>query len=67
MTINPFRILLAFILASSAVAEEPPGVKVIVGKPAPDFAVTVADGTELKLSDFRGKSHLLVVFGRAHW
>ena len=46
---------------------EPSVKKLPVGKPAPDFTVTVREGKELKLSDFRGKSHLVIVFGRAHW
>lgn len=67
MTTSPLPILLAFALATAAAAEEPAPAVVSVGEPAPDFSVTVADGTELKLSGFRGKSHLVVVFGRAHW
>jgi cytochrome oxidase Cu insertion factor (SCO1/SenC/PrrC family) len=50
---------------STAVAAEPVGLE--VGKAAPDFEVTVQDGSQLELSNFRGKTHLLVVFGRAHW
>lgn len=62
-----FRPLFLALLSLSTVATAADPVVLEVGKPAPDFVVTVRDESELKLSDFRGKSHLLVVFGRAHW
>lgn len=59
--------LIAFASLSLASAKEVPPPAITVGKPAPDFTVTKPDGGDLKLSDFRGKSHLVIVFGRAHW
>jgi len=37
-----------------------------VGDPAPDFALPAADGTIIRLSDFRGKP-VAVVFIRGTW
>lgn len=53
---------------ASALAGPPPTLK--PGNPAPDFTVNIRKHGKLhplKLSEFRGKSHLVVVFGRAHW
>jgi hypothetical protein len=34
-----------------------------VGAPAPDFTVYLVDGTTVRLSDFRGKKHVVFAFG----
>ena len=62
------QVLFALFIGAVAAAEDPPAApSITVGKPAPDFTVTGPDGKDFKLSDFRGKSHLVIVFGRAHW
>ena len=33
-----------------------------VGDPAPDFSLEAHDGTQVRLSDFRGKKHVIVFF-----
>jgi len=38
--------------------------QVTLNTPAPDFTLTDFKGRPLRLSDFRGKSHLLLVFNR---
>ncbi len=38
--------------------------KVALNTPAPDFSLTDFNGKEVKLSDFRGKTHVLLVFNR---
>jgi len=38
--------------------------RVTLNTPAPDFALADFDGQLLRLSDFRGKSHILLVFNR---
>lgn len=38
--------------------------KVALNTPAPDFSLTDFNGQEVKLSDFRGKTHVLLVFNR---
>lgn len=57
--------LIALSLLANATAGDLPPLS--TGAPAPDFTVTARDGTQLKLSSFKDKSHLVVVFGRAHW
>jgi len=37
------------------------------GQPAPDFTATGQDGMPWKLSQFKGKQPVVVVFARAHW
>jgi len=32
--------------------------------PAPDFEATDADGRRVKLSDYKGKKHVVLVFNR---
>jgi PAS domain S-box-containing protein len=43
------------------------GYRVKLGQPASDFALPDQDGTTIKLSDFRGKRHLLLIFVRGDW
>jgi len=42
------------------------GAELKVGQMAPDFTVA-SDNGELKLSSFRGKKHVVLIFDRAHW
>ncbi|MBN2148328.1 MAG: redoxin domain-containing protein [Anaerolineales bacterium] len=38
--------------------------RVSIQTPAPDFALPNFQGETVRLSDFRGKSHVLLVFNR---
>lgn len=38
-----------------------------IGKPAPDFALPDQDGNTVKLSDYKDKRHVLLVFVRGDW
>jgi len=38
--------------------------KVALNTPAPDFTLQDFNGETVRLSDFRGKSHVLLVFNR---
>lgn len=38
--------------------------KVTLNTPAPDFSLPDFQGETVRLSDFRGKSHVLLVFNR---
>lgn len=38
--------------------------KVALNTPAPDFTLQNFNGETVRLSDFRGKSHVLLVFNR---
>lgn len=38
--------------------------KVALNTPAPDFTLQDFNGKTVRLSDFRGKSHVLLVFNR---
>ena len=38
--------------------------KVTLNTPAPDFSLQNTQGETVRLSDFRGKSHILLVFNR---
>lgn len=38
-----------------------------VGDKAPDFTATSAESKEIRISDYRGKKNLILLFGRAHW
>jgi peroxiredoxin len=57
-------LLLSQILAVAAVAQTtpapPPALK--VGDSAPDFTLTDTAGKQVKLSDFRGKSNVVLAF-----
>lgn len=43
------------------------GFNVKVGQKAPDFELPNEEGVDIKLSDFRGKRHVLLVFYRGDW
>lgn len=53
------------LLVSSLSAADAPEVK--VGERAPDFALANAEGKTTRLSDFKGKQNVVLVFARAHW
>ena len=38
-----------------------------VGDEAPDFTVTSAESAQVRLSDYRSKKNVILLFGRAHW
>jgi len=38
--------------------------RVQIDQPAPDFSLKNADGQQIKLSDFKSKSNVLLVFHR---
>lgn len=38
--------------------------RVALGAPAPDFALTDLQGRTIRLSDFKGKANVLLVFNR---
>jgi peroxiredoxin len=40
------------------------GKKVAINTPAPDFELKDFNGRTIRLSDFRGEKHLLLVFNR---
>jgi len=40
------------------------GKRIPLEKPAPDFSLTDANGQEVRLSDFRHKANVLLVFNR---
>lgn len=41
--------------------------RVAVGDTAPDFRLESYDGPVVRLSDFRGRQEVLLVFYRGHW
>jgi len=41
--------------------------RVKVGDPAPDFTLEAENGTPVTLSQFHGKSSVILVFYRGHW
>lgn len=43
------------------------GYKIAIGAEAPEFELPDQNGEMVKLSDFRGKRHLLVIFVRGDW
>ncbi|MBI4380743.1 MAG: redoxin domain-containing protein [candidate division NC10 bacterium] len=38
-----------------------------IGDPAPDFRLRLSDGREVRLSDYRGRQHILLFFLRGTW
>jgi len=50
-------ILLSFVISTSALADDPD-----VGQMAPDFEITQMDGSQFKLSDYKGKKSVYLVF-----
>ncbi len=50
-------ILLGFVISTSVLADNPD-----VGQMAPDFEITQMDGTQFKLSDYKGKKSVYLVF-----
>jgi peroxiredoxin len=40
------------------------GNRVQINQPAPDFSLADSDGRTVRLSNFRGKSHVVLVFNR---
>ncbi len=50
-----------------AVLDEATFAKAKVGEPAPDFALPDTEGKTWKLSDFRGKKHVVLVWIFADW
>jgi len=40
------------------------GIKVQLDQPAPDFALPDLNGQMVRLSDFRGRQHAILVFNR---
>ena len=57
------RILVAIALAAMVVTVGPrAGGAVEVGEPAPDFTLASTSGTDISLSDFRGKKFVLLEF-----
>jgi peroxiredoxin len=38
--------------------------RVQIDQPAPDFSLRDANGQQIKLSDFKGKANVLLVFNR---
>lgn len=38
--------------------------RVQIDQPAPDFSLRDANGRQIKLSDFKGKANVLLVFNR---
>ena len=56
----------ALLLLGAAAAPSPAAASsVVVGEPAPDFAVATADGGRMKIGDLRGKR--VLVFMWASW
>jgi peroxiredoxin len=41
---------------------KPPQLKLKVGDPAPEFTLKSTDGSDVKLSDFRGKKNVVLAF-----
>jgi cytochrome oxidase Cu insertion factor (SCO1/SenC/PrrC family) len=41
--------------------------RIKVGQPAPDFTLENMDGKSIRLSDFRGKKSVVLVFYRGYW
>jgi cytochrome oxidase Cu insertion factor (SCO1/SenC/PrrC family) len=43
-------------------APAPPKTHLKVGQPAPEFVLTDTEGTEVKLSDFKGQKNVVLAF-----
>jgi thioredoxin-dependent peroxiredoxin len=43
------------------------GYRIAIGQPAPPFNLPANDGTPVKLSDYHGERHLLLIFVRGDW
>lgn len=58
-------IIIGIVLAMAALgqtATAPPQAKLKVGDTAPDFTLTDTAGVKVKLSEFRGKSNVVLAF-----
>lgn len=62
-TIAAFSVLLGFAVRVAADEVAP----VVAGDVAPDFALTSHTEATVKLSDYRDKQYVILVFTRAHW
>jgi peroxiredoxin Q/BCP len=51
-------LVVAGVVTTQEVGRTPPGV----GEPAPDFTLPSTTGEEIRLSEFRGKKHVLLEF-----
>jgi peroxiredoxin len=43
------------------------GVNLVVGKPAPDFELSDARASSVKLSNYQGEANVMLVFYRGYW
>ncbi len=43
------------------------GINIQVGHPAPDFSLPDSDGNTVRLTDYRGKKNVMLVFYRGSW
>jgi peroxiredoxin len=55
-------VAVALMLSAAAFAQTSPTVQLKVGDTAPDFSLSDTTGTKVKLSDFRGKSSVVLAF-----
>ena len=58
---------LALVLATAIAVVAAPAFSATVGQPAPDFSAPDLSGKPVKLSDFRGKKTVVLVFYRGYW
>ncbi len=57
-----------FLASVHILMQLPPGQGVLaVGEAAPDFALPNQDGEDVRLSSFKGRGPVLLVFYRGHW